>query len=172
MAVINAYVDSAAAAGKKAAPGNMAPGQVFAFACTFEVAAADAVSSVYRIANLGANLIPYSLCVMGDDALDVTYFDVGLYEQGANGPVVDQDCFVDNLAVNGDGIDSADLANNGLASLPIDDIGKKLWEIASVVTAKSYTAANHPGSFDLCLTAMSEPGAAATVSVRGLFIQG
>jgi len=172
MAVINAYVDSLAAAGKKAAPGNMAPGQVFAFACTFEVAVADAIASVYRIANLGANLIPYSLCVMGDDALDVTYFHVGLYEQGANGAVVDYDCFAASLAVNGDAIDSADLANNAMVSLPIDDIGKRLWEIASVVTAKSYTAASHPQSFDLCLYAVSEPGAAATVSVRGMFIQG
>jgi hypothetical protein len=172
MATINAYVDSLAAAGKKAQPGNMAPGQVFAFACTFEVAAADAVSSVYRVANLPANLIPYELCVMGDDALDITYFDVGLYLPGASGAVVDQDCFSDDLAVNGDGIDSADLACNALSDLPIDDIGKKLWEITSVVTAQSYTAADHPNSFDLALTAMSEPGAAATVSVRGLFIQG
>jgi len=172
MAVIDAYVDALAAAGKKAAPGNMAPGQVWAFACTFEIAIADSDASIYRIANLPASLIPHSLCVMGDDALDITYFDVGLYLPGAGGAVVDYDCFADNLAVNGDAIDSADLANNALVSLPIDDIGKRLWEIASVVTAKSYTAASHPASFDLCLTAKSDPGAIATVSVRGMFIQG
>lgn len=172
MAVIDAYVDSAAAEGKKGAPGNMAPGQVFAFACTFEVAVADSNASIYRVANLPSNLIPLSLCVMGDDVLDITNVDVGLYLPGAGGAVVDLDCFAANLAVNGDGIDSADLANNALVSLPIDDIGKKLWEIASVVAAKSYTAASHPASFDLAITAKSDPGAIATVSVRGLFVAG
>jgi len=172
MAVIDAYVNSDAAAGKKIAPGNMAPGQVFAFAMTFEVAATDSDASIYRVANLNSNLIPFSLCVMGDDALDITTVDVGLYLPGASGAVVDADCFADGLAVNGDDIDSADLANNALVSLPIDDIGKKLWEITAVAAAGSYTAASHPQSFDLAITAKSDPGAAATISVRGLFIQG
>lgn len=172
MAVKDAYVDSLAAAGKKASPGNMAPGQVFAFACTFEVAVADDSASIYRVANLGANLIPYELCVMADDAFDVTTVDVGLYEPGAGGAAVDIDCFADGLATNGDAIDTADLACNALVSLPIDDIGKRLWEITSVVAAKSYTAADHPQSFDLAITVKSDPGAAATVSVRGMFIQG
>jgi len=172
MAVINAYVNTDAAAGKKVSPGNMAPGQIWGFAMTFEVAAADSDASVYRVANLNSNLIPYELCVMGDDALDITHFDVGLYLPGADGAVVDMDCFADNLAVNGDNIGTADLACNALVSLPIDDIGSKLWEITAVAAAGSYTAASHPQAFDLALTAKSEPGAAATVSVRGLFIQG
>jgi len=172
MAVIDAYVDSNLAAGKKGVSGNSVPGQLFAIAGTFEIAIADSDASIYRIANLGANLIPFSLCVMGDDALDITYFDVGLYLPGASGAAVDIDCFADNLAVNGDGIDSADLANNALVSLPIDDIGKPLWNIAAVKAAGSYTQAEHPASFDLCLTAKSDPGAVATVSYRGLFIQG
>ncbi len=173
MAVIDAYVNTDAAAGKKVAPGNMAPGQIWGFAMTFEVAAADAVNSVYRVANLNSNLIPYELAVMGDDSLDITTFDIGLYLPGAGGAAVDSDCFATALAVDGNGIDSADLAPNALEALPIDDIGKKLWEIASVKAANTtYSAAYHPQSFDLALTALSEPGAAATVSVRGLFIQG
>jgi hypothetical protein len=172
MAVINDYVDANILAGKKANPANIMPGQIFGIAGTFEVAAADDNGSIYRIARLSSNMIPYELCVMGDDALDITHVDVGLYLPGAGGAVVDLDCFADNLATNGDAIDSADLACNALFSLPIDDIGKKLWEIAAVKAAGTYTDAKHPSEFDLAITAKSEPGAAATVSFRGLFLQG
>jgi hypothetical protein len=172
MAVIDAYVDSLVAAGKKGNPGKIGPGQMFAFTSSFEVAAADSDGSIYRIARIGANMIPVSITIMGDDALDITSVDVGLYECGPAGAAVDIDCFADGLAVNGDSIDTADLAPNGLVSLPIDDLGKKCWEITSVVAAKSYTAAKHPSEFDLAITAKSEPGAAATVAYRVLFIQG
>jgi hypothetical protein len=170
MAVINAYTDSLAAEGKKSSPGNMAPGSVFAFAMTFEVAAEDGILSVYRIANLNSNLIPLSLLLACDAAIDITDLDIGLYEPGANGPAVDADCFADAINPDAGYIFGSDL--EGLISLPIADCGKKLWEITSVVTAKSYTAASHPQSFDLVLTAKTEPGAAGTISVRGMFIQG
>jgi hypothetical protein len=41
MAVENKWINSDVEAGKKGNPANIMPGQVFAFACTFEVAAAD-----------------------------------------------------------------------------------------------------------------------------------
>ena len=172
MAVIDAYVDASAVAGKKANPANIMPGQMFGFTGSFEVAAADGDGSKYRIARIGANMIPVSLTVMADDAIDITYVDVGLYLPGAGGAVVDIDCFADNLAVDGDAIDTADLAPNALVSLPIDDLGKKCWEITAVAAAGSYTAAEHPSEFDLVITAKSEPGAAGTIAFRGLFLQG
>jgi len=170
MAVINAYVDSNLAAGKKGNPANIMPGQVFGFACTFEIAIADGDASVYRIANLDANMVPLSLLMACDAASDITTVDLGLYLPGANGAVVDADCFADGIDSDTGAILGSDL--EGLVSLPIEDVGKKLWEITSVVAAKSYTAANHPTSFDLCMTAKSEPGAVATFSFRGMFIQG
>ena len=172
MAVIDAYVDSLVAAGKKGNPGKIGPGQVFAFTSSFEVAATDSDGSIYRIARVGANMIPVAITVMGDDDLDITHVDVGLYLPGAGGAAVDIDCFADNLAVNTDSVDSADLAPNAMFSLPIDDLGKKCWEIASVKAAGSYTDANHPSEFDLAITAKSEPGAAATIAYRVMFIQG
>jgi len=172
MAVIDAYTDALVAAGKKGNPGNIMPGQVFGFAGTFEIAAADSDGSKYRIARIGANMIPMSLSVMADDAIDVTTVDVGLYLAGAGGAVVDADCFADAIDIDTDTVDTADLASNALFSLPIDDIGKKCWEITAVKAAGSYTDANHPSEFDIVITAKSEPGAAATVSYRGLFLQG
>lgn len=172
MAVVNDYVDSKVAAGKPGNPANVMSGKLFGFSCTWEVAAADGDGSVYRVARLPANLIPVSLTLMADDSIDITYVDIGLYTPGAGGAVVDIDCFADNLATNGDNLDSADLAPNGMVSMPIDDIGKKLWEIAAVKAAGSYTDANHPAEFDLAVTAKSEPGAAGTFSMKGLFLQG
>jgi hypothetical protein len=172
MAVINDYVDAEILAGKKANPANIMPGQIFGIAGTFEIAAADDDGSVYRIARLSSNMIPYELCVMADDAIDVTTVDVGLYLAGAGGAVVDLDCFADAIDIDTDSVDSADLACNAMYSLPIDDIGKKLWEITAVKAAGSYTDAVHPSEFDLAITAKSNPGAAATVSFRGLFLQG
>ena len=92
MAVINAYTDSLAAAGKKAEPGNLAPGTMFGLACTFEVGAADSAASIYRIANVNANLIPVWMKLASDSAIQITSLNVGLYEPGANGAVVDYDC--------------------------------------------------------------------------------
>jgi hypothetical protein len=172
MAVIDAYVNTLVAAGKKDVAANITPGQVFALACTFEIAIADSDESLYRVACLPSNLIPYSLTLMADDALDVTTMDVGLYLPGAGGAVVDADCFASGLVTNGDALDSADLAANALASLPIDDIGKPLWNIAAVKLAGTYTQASHPAAFDLVVTAKSDPGAISTVSLKGLFIQG
>lgn len=172
MAVIDAYKDALVAAGKKGNPANIMPGQMFGFTGSFEVASGDSDASKYRIARIGANMIPVSLTVMADDALDITYFDVGLYLCGAGGAAVDIDCFADNLAVDGDAIDSADLAPNALVSLPIDDLGKKCWEITAVKAAGSYTDSYHPSEFDVVLTAKAASTAAATVAFRGLFLQG
>lgn len=173
MAVINAYTDADAVLGKKSSPGNMSPGQMFGFAMTFEVAAADAIASVYRVANLSANLIPLSLYVLADDSVDMTTVEVGLYETKADGgAVADRDCFHTALDIDADTIYVHGTEKNALVSLPITDTGNKLWEIASVVTAKSYTAASHPASFDLAIYAVSEPGAAGTVSVWGTFVAG
>ena len=170
MAVINAYVNSDLAAGKKGNPALIMPGQMFGFVCTFEVAAADTVASVYRIANIGANMVPLWLKLACDAAIDITDLDIGLYLPGAAAAVVDADCFADAINPTTGYIFGSDL--EGLISLPIADGGKKLWEITAVVAAQSYTAANHPNSFDLALTANSEPGAAGTITVRGMFLQG
>lgn len=172
MAVINDYVDSniASVAGKKTNPAKFMPGRIFGFASSFEVAAGDDIASVYRIARLGANMIPLSLLIASDAAIDITDLDIGLYLPGPDGAVVDKDCFADGISLDTGYIFGSDL--EGLISLPISDAGKKCWEITSVVAAKTYTAANHPSEFDLALTANSEPGAAGTIAYRGMFLQG
>jgi hypothetical protein len=174
MAAVDIYTDSLVEAGKKGNPANIMPGQVFGFACTFETGVGDTTGSVYRICpNIGANMIPIWLKLNCDAAVDITSAVVGLYRTAIDGgAVVDYDCFLAATDIGG-GYITFDTAELGcLVSLPIADAGKKLWEITSVKAAGSYTDADHPTSFDLALTSVTQTGAIGTISFRGLFIQG
>jgi len=164
MAVQNKWVNSLVAAGKKASPGNIMPGQVFAFACTFEIAAADTDASIYKVARLGANMIPVQIKINADASLGTSSISLGLYKE--NGDVLDVDCFAAASDYTAGMAMGSEL--DGLTALPIDDIGKKLWEITSL----GLTEATRQNAYDLAFTAPTTGGAAGTISIRGLFIQG
>ena len=168
MAVENKWVDTNVEAGKKGLPANIMPGKVFALAANFDIAAADTDASIYKVAQLNSNLVPLQIKINSDSSLGTSSISLGLYDEAGN--AVDVDCF----AAASDYTSGAAMGSelDGLTALPIEDIGKPLWKIASVVAAKSYTAAKHPDSFVLAFTAPTTGGAEGTISIRGLFIQG
>lgn len=168
MAVVTAWVNSSVEAEKKGNTANVMPGKLFAFACTFEIAAADSDASIFRLARLKSNMIPVSLLLNCDALTDSTSWDMGLYK--TNGDVQDVDCFMAATDIStGYGIGSE---INCLSALPIDDIGKKLWEITAVAAVGTITIENKEDAYDLALTANTIGSAAGTISVRGLFIAG
>ena len=163
MAVENKWVDTSVEAGKKGNPANVMPGKVFAFACTFEVAAADDDGSIYKLAKVGANMIPLDIKINADALTGFNDADLGFYKE--NGVEADKDILCDGMDISaGKALGSE---QNGLASLAIDKIGSKVYELLGLTDA---TRAED--SYVLALTANTAGSGAGTVSVRGLFIQG
>jgi hypothetical protein len=163
MAVQNKWVDANVAAGDKGNPANIMPGKVFAFACTFEVAAADDDGSIYKLAKLGANLVPLQLKVNNDAITAGTDYDLGLYKE--DGVVADKDLFADGADLSSAHAMGSEL--DGLTNLGIENVGKCLYELLGLTVAT-----RTQDSYVLALTANTVGSAAGTISVRGLFIQG
>ena len=163
MAVENKWVNSDVAAGKKGNPALVMTGKVFAFACTFEVAAADDDGSIYKLAKVGANMIPLDIKINCDALTGFNDSDLGFYKE--NGDVADKDILADGMNISGGKALGSE--QNGLASLPVDKIGSKVYELLGLTVATKTE-----DSYVLALTANAAGSGAGTVSVRGLFIQG
>lgn len=159
MAVINDYVLSTTLRSQ------VKGGEVVAISGNFETAAADDITSIYRLCRVGANWIPLSISINCDALTGATDIDIGLYdtlEQG--GAVKDKDCFLAGADISsGKALGSE---QNGLASLPIDEIGDQMYEQAGD------SAPTPNGEYDLCLTMNSEIAAAGTIGIRALFLVG
>jgi hypothetical protein len=168
MAVVNKWVNSSVEADKKGNPANVMPGQVFSFASTFEVAAADSDTSIYKVARLKSNFIPIDIKINADSSLGTSSISLGLYK--TNGDVQDVDCFTTAADYTAGAAMGSEI--NGLSALPIADIGLKLWEITSVAAVGTLTISNKEDAYDLAFTAPTTGGAAGTISIRAIFIAG
>lgn len=162
MAVENKWINSDLESGKRVSPASIMPGKIFGFAETFEIAAADDDTSIYKIARVNANMIPMDIKINCDAITAMTDVDLGFYQE--DGTVVDADILMDGADLSaGKALGSE---QNGLSHLPIADIGDKVWELLGK------TAVNKQEGYILALTANTVGTAAGTVSIRGLFLQG
>lgn len=162
MAVINAFTDAAVAAGKLGNPAHIMPGQIFGFACTFETAASDDNGSKYKIAKVGANMIPLQLYWNSDAIAGFTSADMGFYKE--NGDAAEVDILMAAHDVNGGFAFGSEL--DCLHDMPLTSVGKKVWELVGA------TVSNKEEAYVLAITANAAASAAGTVSIRGIFIQG
>lgn len=156
MAVRNAYVLS------EVIKTQVNGGQVIAIAGNFETLVADDILSKYRLCKVGADWVPISIEINCDAISGATDMNLGLYDTLENGGAVkDYDCFMDGADLSsGKALGSE---QNGLSSLPIDEIGDQMYEQAGD------SAPTPDGMYDLVLTADSEIAAAATIAIRALF---
>jgi hypothetical protein len=162
MAVINAFMDSNVAAGKKGNPGIIGPGQVFSLAQTFEVAAADDNGSIYKLGIVGANMIPLKVEWNSDAIAGFTSADLGFYTEA--GVEVDGDILMAQHDVNGGYAIGSEL--DALHDMGVANIGKKVYELlGKTLTTKE-------NAYVLAIRAVAAPSAAGTVSIRATFIQG
>jgi hypothetical protein len=156
MAVRNAYVLS------EVIKTQVNGGQVIAIAGNFETLAADDILSKYRICKVGADWTPLRIDINCDAIAGATDMNLGLYDTLENGGAVkDYDCFMDGADINaGKALGSE---QNGLATLPVDEIGDQMYEQAGD------SAPTPDGMYDLVLTADSEITAAGTIAFRMVF---
>lgn len=136
-------------------------GQVIAIAGDFETAVADDAGSKYRICRVGADWVPLLIYINCDALTGATDVDLGIYdllERG--GAAKDADILVDGADISaGKALGSE---QNGLASLPIDEIGDPIYSLADDSDPSLQ-------QYDLVLTMNSEIAAAGTISIRALF---
>lgn len=180
MAVEDKYVSTALAAGKIEMAARSVGASVIGMVATGELAAGDSATSVYRFfKGLSGNLIPIDIKVYWDDAItDETDADIGLYEQGVGGVVIDADVFADAIdftlaggAIRGGGdvgdINITDEAADGLKNVGIANLTKKIYEHAG------HTIKNAKSGYDICLTlntGVTTTG--GTVTMIATFLQG
>ena len=165
MAVLDKYVNANLAAGKLARPALIGGDKVVEMVATFELAAGDSNGSVFRIAQgLCPNLIPIEILINCDALTSSTDWDLGLYEMGVDGAVVDKDIFMDGADLSGGKAIGSE--QNGLADVVMENLVKRLYEHVGE------TVINHKKGYDLALTANAIGTAAGTITVRARFIQG
>lgn len=166
MAVQNKYVNSDVAAGKKVNSAFNEGQNRVTMVCTFEVAAADDDGSVYRLfKNVNPDLIPVAITIFNDAIAGATDYELGLYEPlEVGGAAIDIDCLMGTEDINAGNPRSS--AVDGLSAVAIENVQKKLYEIAG------HTLATRKLGYDIALTANTVGTAAGTISVIAEFIQG
>jgi len=130
----------------------------------FEVTSGDYAASVYRIAQVPSNYVPYEILINNEALTNVSDVDLGIYETGENGgTVIDADIFLDGADISaGNAIGSE---QNGMASLSIDNHGKRMYTLAS-----DYAADRQ--SYDLAMTINTSASGTGTVMLRAIFVNG
>jgi len=164
MAVVDLYTNSNVEVGKLSNSAFTTGAEIKGIVCVAELAAADSNASVYRIARVGANMIPIKIEINNDAITSGTDYDLGLYKIGSGGLVKDKDCFADGVSMASARVMGAEVS--GLSAVGIEDMGKKVYEYAGDTIGDKQT------SYDLCLTANVAGTAGGTVLVRALFVQG
>jgi len=163
MAVENKYVTSEWAAATKAYAQNLkAQGaQVVVMSTTFEVAAADDNGSIYRLfSNVPSNYVPLEIKVVNDAITGGSDWDLGVYKPEL-GDVVEVDILADGIDLSSSSTLIA--PKNGMLSVDLANIGKKLWELVGS------TILDKAPAYDIALTANTVGSGAGTVTVIATF---
>lgn len=143
---------TAADAGKFNAP-HIEGGRVRQAPGTVEVAAADDANSVYRLARVWSGWRLSGIPYWHDSITSLSDSNWGLYDTAKNGGAAVND----NLF--GDAIDLSSAATGDalFEALDIANVEKRIWELLGLSA--------DPGKwYDLCVTAVSDPAGAGTIS--------
>ncbi len=179
-AITDVYVSELLEAGKLAEAAYVNGARTITMIETEELPIADGSANIdiYRFfKGLNPNLIPIDIKVYADDAIvGATDCDIGLYEQtsdGVDGVVVDVDVFSDDIDlsqagghVRGGGIITTDEYADGMKTVDIANLTKKLYEHAG------HTVATYKQGYDLALTINSDVTTGGTVTIIAQFIEG
>lgn len=165
MAVEDKYINSDIVAGKLAKAIHANGGKVFAMIETFEVAVADDDGSVYRVfKNLPPDLIPMRMEVYNDAITGGTDYDIGFYETGVGGAVIDQDKLAATLNMSSAAAKGS--PKDGLATVGIDEVKEMIYELAG------HTTATRKDGYDIAVTAVTVGSAVGTITIVAWFAQG
>ena len=129
-----------------------------------EITSGDSIASIYRIAKIPANYVPFELELNCEAITSVNDADVGFYLDGEfGGAVVDKDILADGIDISSALALGSEL--NVLSALTVDLLGSTVAELLSDGKAEYQT-------YDLALTINAAATATGSVSFRGIFING
>lgn len=161
MAVINQYVNSLVAAGKRDLGHFVGGVGLNAMVVTFEVAAADDDGSIYRIVkDIHPDVIITAIKVWNDALTSGTSWNLGLYDSLSEGGAI--------IGSGNQFLSAADFSSARLHAAPLDgmtacdiaSVGNKVFEWAA------HTILTKRRAYDICLTATTVGSAAGTVTVQ------
>lgn len=123
---------------------------------TVEISAADDNNSVYRLARLPYNAVVKEVTIACDAITGGTNFDLGLYDTPSinAGAVIDKD-----LLMDGQSLATASRVIDGLQTVNIANLHKKLYELAGVTESITKLV-------DVALTGNTVGSAAGTVTAK------
>lgn len=163
MTQVDIYTNTDVENGKLGAAANLTGNKTVVAVTSFEVGEDDEAGSVYRLfPDLNPCLIPVDIKLM-NDAIGSGEMDLGLYI-GDKGEVIDADYFYDGFST-ATAHDKAG-AIDGMTAVPIEYIGKQLFELAG------HTIADRKDTYDIALTVNTAPGAEGTITAIATFVQG
>lgn len=158
------YANEELSAGKATEAVNVSGNKVVHMLQTIAIAPSHGAGAVYRLFRIGANMIPLDVKVLCSAVTGAADCDIGLYEEGVKGKALAADILADGLTLaTATGITSP---LNGLKSLSLDNVGKRIYELAGHSRNKKDTG------YDVCLTANSAATAAGKAVVIATFVQG
>ena len=164
MAVVNAYVNQDIVAGTIAVGAAQRGQRTIIMRETFEKAAADSSTSVYRVfKGVNAFLIPVRIEIENDAITGATAYSCGLYQTNL-GAVISKNVFATALDFS-----SARATGSPISGMSAQDQAnaeKALYELAG-----DDVGAIKNGGYDLCLTADTAGTGAGTITVTAAFIE-
>ena len=131
---------------------------------TVSVTSGDSATSVYRIAQIPSNYIPFIGSIATAGVSGLTDVDFGLHYTGADGgAVIDADGFVDGVDLSGAVTIAAPSAL--FTAISAANFDKTLAVLNSKLSSENQT-------YDFTMTINAAATGAGTISVRALFING
>lgn len=167
MAATDRYVDTLLVNDKLTSSSSTGGERLVTFISIFQILDAEEISSTYRLVkNINPELIPISCVVANDVITAVSSADIGTYETGIGGAVIDVDCIAA----------AVDLAtghttkeNYEVLELTLDaNTNRPLWKYPTATLAME----DKKLGYDLVLTATAAPGADGYVRIVSQFVQG
>lgn len=165
MSVINDYVNSLVAAGKRDMGHFVGGVEIHKMFVTFEVAAADSDGSIYRVVkNIHPDVILTGIKLWTDAITGASSYSIGLYLPLADGGAV--------IGTGVEFLSAKDVSAGNLHASPIDgmtavdiaNLGNKIFEHAG------HTILTKKRGYDIAVTATTVGSAAGTVSLEFEFM--
>jgi hypothetical protein len=132
-------------------------GGVFGVEAKATVLAAHSDGDIYRLLSVPSNAIPLFWTCANSAITSGTDYDLGIYNFGASGTVLDKDVLNDGISMA-----TASIARIFTSPHLIADFGKRFWELAGL-------SADPGGYLDICWTANTVGSADGTIAISLLY---
>jgi len=160
---VDKYANENVEEGKRCEALNIAGSKLVTAIAKVNVKADDGADAIYRLFEVGANLVPVDIKIITDAITGGTDYDLGIYK-GSKGEVIDADVLADGLTLAT--ATTIDKPLNGLSALTTDTLGKKIYELAG------HTESDKDCGYEIGLKANAAATAAGTAVVIATFVQG